>query len=497
VKILVATSEAVPFAKTGGLADVCGALPAELAHLGHQPTVIMPAYRQVHSAGMPIERLDVRIQVPIGARMVEGSLFKSYLPDSQVPVYLVDQPEYFDRQELYREDGKDYRDNCERFVFFSRAVIETIRLLQLPVDVLHCNDWQTGLIPAYLKIEQRGIADFERIATLFTIHNMSYQGMFWHWDMLLTGLDWKYFNWQQMEFFGNLNLLKTGLVFSERLNTVSPRYAEEIQSAPLGCGLEGVLQQRRHVLSGIVNGVDYREWNPQADRFLPANFGVDNFVQGKAVCKAALQSELGLPAQANVPLVALIGRLVDQKGIDLVAAVLRDWVQYRDVQWAILGTGENHYHELFTTLAKRYPQKVAVRLEFSNPLAHRIEAGADIFLMPSRYEPCGLNQLYSLKYGTVPVVRATGGLADTITDTTDETLSAGTATGFLFREYSGLALSEILQRACTAFVQKPFWNRLIENGMRQDWSWASSARQYVQLYEQTIAQSRPAAKYKV
>ncbi len=488
MKILIATSEAVPFAKTGGLADVCGALPIELARLGHEPVVIMPAYRQVHTAGIPIERLGIRIELPIGARTVTGSLLKSYLPESQVPVYLVEQDEYFDRPQLYGEEGRDYRDNCERFVFFSRAVLESVRLLGLQVDVLHANDWQTGLVPAYLKIEQRGVPQFEHVVSLLTIHNISYQGNFWHWDMLLTGLDWKYFNWQQMEFFGNLNLLKTGLAFADRLNTVSPRYAEEIQSAPLGCGLEGVLQLRRGVLSGIINGVDYRQWDPQSDRFLPANFGLETAVQGKAICKAALQSELGLPAQPAVPVVALVGRLVDQKGIDLVAAVLRDWVQYREVQWVILGTGDNQYHDLFTTLAQRYPQKVAVRLEFANPLAHRIEAGADIFLMPSRFEPCGLNQLYSLKYGTVPVVRATGGLADTITDTTDETLAAGTATGFSFREYSGLALSETLQRACNLFRQKPVWNRLIENGMRQDWSWAQSARQYVQLYEQTIAQ---------
>ncbi len=497
VKILIATSEAVPFAKTGGLADVCGALPVELARLGQEPALIMPAYRQIHALGVPIEPLGIRIDIPIGARTVSGSLLKSHLPDSQVPVYLVEQPEYFDRPQLYGEDGRDYRDNCERFVFFSRAVPEAIRLLGLQVDVVHANDWQTGLVPAYLKIENRGVPQFEQIATLFTIHNMSYQGIFWHWDMLLTGLDWKYFNWQQMEFFGNLNLLKTGLAFADRLNTVSPRYAEEIQSAPLGCGLEGLLQLRRGVLSGITNGVDYGQWNSETDHFLPANFGLENAIAGKAICKAALQNELGLPAQPAVPLVALVGRLVDQKGIDLVAAVLRDWAQYRDVQWVILGTGDNQYHELFATLAQRFPQKVAVRLEFSDPLAHRIEAGADIFLMPSRFEPCGLNQLYSLKYGTVPVVRATGGLADTITDTTDETLAAGTATGFSFHEYSGLALSETLQRACNLFAQKPTWKRLIENGMRQDWSWSQSARKYVQLYEQTIAQVRSRSMQKV
>lgn len=490
MNILFATSEAVPFAKTGGLADVSGALPIEVSKLGHSAAVILPAYRQALTCGMPIEPVPGEFSIQIGTRSVSGRLLKSHLPESNVPVYLVDQPEYFDRPQLYREEGIDYRDNCERFVFFSRAVLEAIRLLDLKVDVLHANDWQTGLIPAYLKIEYRQRPGYERIGSLLTIHNLAYQGLFWHWDMLLTGLDWKHFNWQQMEFFGNLNLLKTGLVFADRLNSVSPRYAEEIQSAPLGCGLEGVLQQRRGVLSGIINGTDYRHWNPETDTHLPMRYGPANVRAGKAAAKAALQAELGLAVEPDMPLVALVGRLVDQKGIDLVGAVLRDWSQYRDVQWAILGTGDPQYHELFTTLAKRTPRKVAVRLEFSDPLAHRIEAGGDIFLMPSRYEPCGLNQLYSLKYGTVPVVRATGGLADTVTDTSEETLAAGTATGFSFREYSGLALSETLDRACKAFTNQTAWNQLQAAGMRQDWSWASSARKYVALYEQTAAAAR-------
>ncbi len=492
MNILIATSEAVPFAKTGGLADVCGALPVEVSKLGHSTAVIMPAYRQVWTSGMPIEELPIQFSVPIGTRMVSGRLLRSKFPDSDVPVYLVEQPEYFDRPQLYREEGIDYRDNCERYVFFSRAVMETIRLLDLKVDVLHCNDWQTGLIPAYLRIEYRQRPGYEHIGTLLTIHNLAYQGLFWHWDMLLTGLDWKHFNWQQMEFFGNLSLLKTGLVFADRLNTVSPRYAEEIQSAPLGCGLEGVLQQRRGVLSGIINGVDYRHWNPQTDPHLPLPYGPENVRQGKAAAKAALQKELELTVDPNVPLIGLVGRLVDQKGIDLVAAVLRDWAQYRDVQWAILGTGDPQYHEAFTSLAKRAPRKVAVRLEFSDALAHRIEGGADIFLMPSRYEPCGLNQLYSLKYGAVPLVRATGGLADTVTDSTDESLAAQTATGFSFREYSGLALSETLDRAIKTLAKPAVWPvRLMTTGcMRQDWSWAHVPQQYVALYEQTAAAAR-------
>ncbi|MGD0899568.1 MAG: glycogen/starch synthase, partial [Thermoguttaceae bacterium] len=400
----------------------------------------------------------------------------------------------------YGADGKDYIDNCERFVFFSRAVMEAIRLLDLGVDVLHANDWQTGLAPAYLKTEYARVPRYQRIASLLTVHNIAFQGQFWHWDMLLTGLDWKYFNWRQMEFHGKLNLLKTGMVFADSISTVSPRYAQEIQSGTHGSGLEGVLQYRRDVLSGILNGIDPDDWNPAADPHLAVRYGAETAAAGKAACKAALQQEVGLPQAADVPLVASIGRLTDQKGLDLIAEVIQRWVQTAEVQWVILGTGQPKYHRLLDGLAQRHPDKIAVRLEFSNPLAHRIEAGSDIFLMPSRFEPCGLNQLYSLKYGTVPVVRETGGLADTITGyggpqaasppAVVPPAAGPPANGFMFQEYSPLALSETLRRATDLFHQQPeVWRQLIQTGMRQDWSWAHSAKQYVDLYVQTIARA--------
>jgi starch synthase len=485
VNILLATSEAVPFAKTGGLADVTGALPMELDRLGHQTAVIMPAYRQTRYCGQPIESLGIDFIVPIGSKMVTGHLLRSVMPGGKVPVYLIQQDQYFDRDELYSVDGKDYIDNCERFVFFSRAVLEAIRLLDLPVDVLHVNDWQTGLIPAYLKIEYRAVPRYERIASLLTVHNLSYQGKFWHWDMLLTGLDWKYFNWHQMEFHGNLNLLKTGMVFADSISTVSPRYAQEIQSSPLGCGLEGVLQYRHDVLSGILNGIDPREWDPATDPHLAINYTAETVGQGKPICKAALQKELKLPQEPAAPLVGMVGRLIDQKGFDLVADVMQRWLQTSDVQWVILGTGEPKYHKLLQTLAERFPQKVALRLQFSNPLAHRIEAGSDIFLMPSRFEPCGLNQMYSLRYGTVPLVRSTGGLADTIVGY-DPLSPNAAANGFVFQEYSSLALSECLRQACDANGRPEVWKQLVATGMGQDWSWSRSARQYVELYQKTM-----------
>jgi starch synthase len=490
MNILLATSEAVPFAKTGGLADVSGALPVELARLGHQAALIMPAYRQTRYCGQPIEPLGLDFIVPIGSKMVSGHLSRSTMPGGKVPVYLVHQDQYFDRDQLYGADGKDYIDNCERFVFFARAVLEAVRLLDLPVEVLHANDWQTGLVPAYLKIVYGGIPRYQKIASVFAVHNMAYQGQFWHWDMLLTGLDWKYFNWHQMEFHGKLNLLKTGMVFGDSIVTVSPRYAQEIQSSPLGCGLEGVLQYRRDALSGILNGIDESEWDPATDRHLAAQYAAATVASGKAACKAALQKELGLPQVADVPLVATVGRLDDQKGFDLIAELMQRWVQTSDVQWAVLGTGQPKYHKLFEGLAQRFPNKVAARLEFSNPLAHRIEAGSDIFLMPSRFEPCGLNQMYSLKYGTVPIVRETGGLADTIIGYGSPQAETAPANGFSFQEYSPLALSETLRRACDLYrLQPEQWKKLIDTGMRQEWSWRRSAKKYVELYLKTATRA--------
>jgi starch synthase len=493
MRILFAASEAVPFAKTGGLADVAGALPTEIAKLGHTTTLILPAYRQTKQSGLPLEPTGYSFQIPIGTKQVSGRILRSRLPQSDVDVLLVENDEYFDRPQLYGEHGHDYIDNCERFVFFSRAILEVIHGLDLQLDLVHLNDWQTALVAAYLKTEYRGVPGYENIASLYTIHNLAYQGHFWHWDMLLTGLDWKYFNWHQMEFYGHLNLMKTGLVFADRLSTVSPRYAQEIQTLDQGCGLEGVLQSRRHVLSGIINGVDYGQWNPEVDNYLPERFGPENFDLGKPACKAALQQSMGLPEREDVPVLAFVGRLASQKGCDLISRVLQEWLPTRDMQWVILGTGEPQYQEMLQRLAAQHGDRLAVRLEFSNALAHQIEAGADMFLMPSRYEPCGLNQLYSLKYGTVPIVRATGGLADTIVDLSPESLAHGTANGFQFTQYDWRALAEAIDRACAAFARPEIWDQLISNGMHQDWSWARSAQQYVDLYERTVASVRQPA----
>ena len=488
MKILFTTSEAVPFATTGGLGDVCGSLPFALADLGHDVRVILPAYRCVWYVGREIRPLNVEFIVAVGSKTVSGRLLEHR--SESVTFYFVQQDYYYDRDALYSVHGQDYADNCERFVFFSRATLEAIRLLDFYPDIIHAHDWQTGLVPAYLKIEYASSPLYRSMGSVFTIHNMAYQGRFWHWDMLLTGLDWKYFNWQQMEAYGQLNLLKTGIVFADAISTVSPRYAQEIQTPEFGAGLEGVIQSRRDVLWGILNGIDYTVWNPTTDPHLPAPYDEHTVWQQKPFCKAALQSEVGLPQRPHVPLIAMIGRLTHQKGFDLVAKILPEWLEQTDTQWVILGTGETQLETTFRELANRYPDKLAVIFEFNLPLAHRIQGGADMFLMPSRFEPCGLAQLQALKYGTVPVVRAIGGLADTITDCRPETLANGTANGFSFTEESPQALSETLKRACDAYRQPEIWRQLVLTGMRQDWSWARSAPRYVEMYEATLRRIR-------
>ena len=364
-------------------------------------------------------------------------------------------------------------------------MLETIRLLGLRPDVLHCNDWQAGLIPVTLDELYRQRPGLGAVGTLFTIHNLAYQGSFWHHDMPLTGLDWRLFNWRQLEFHGQLNFMKAGLVFADMLSTVSPTYAQEIQTPAFGCGLDGLLRARRDDLRGIVNGVDLRVWDPAVEPMIAQNYDATTVAEGKAACKAQLQRRAGLPERPDVPLFAQIGRLDPQKGWDLLAEVADD-VLRGDVQMVVLGEGQPRYHELLDRLGDKHSGKLRAFLEFSNPLAHQIEAGADIFLMPSLYEPCGLNQLYSLVHGTVPVVRSTGGLADTVVDANPQTLADGTATGFAFHEPTPQALKATIDRALALWPDRAAWNQLVRNGMRDDWSWEHSARAYVDLYEEVV-----------
>jgi len=484
MNVVVIASEAVPFAKTGGLADVMGALPCALDALGHEVTLILPCHRDCRRSSEPLESTGWSVSVPVGTTAVAGTVYESRLPDSGVSVYLIDQPGYFDRERLYQEsDGQDYADNAERFVFFARAAIEVVRKIDSRPDVVHVNDWQTALVPVYLKEHWRN--ELGEIGTLLTIHNLAYQGLFPASDVSVTGLDARLFDWQRLEFHGRLSFLKAGMVYADMINTVSPTYAREIQTPEFGCGLDGLLRARREDLRGIVNGMDPRTWAPRYEPMLARPYDPATFRAGKAACKAALQRLASLPERPDVPLFAQIGRLDRQKGWDLLAAVADD-VLGRDAQMVILGEGQARYAELLERLADTYPGKLRVFLHYSGPLAHQIEAGADLLLMPSLYEPCGLNQLYSLAHGTVPLVRATGGLADTVVDATPGTLADGSATGFVFHDPTPEALRDAIHRALALWKDRRAWDRLVEAGMRADWSWDRSAREYVSLYEEVL-----------
>ncbi|WP_337177008.1 glycogen synthase GlgA [Paludisphaera sp.] len=490
MNIVFVASEAVPFAKTGGLADVAGALPRAVAELGHEAALFIPCYRKVWDHAHELIGTGLSIQVPVGAATVRGHVFESRIPNSDVPVYLIDQPRYFDREGFYGHLGHDFDDNCERFVFFQRAMLEACSALGLRPDVFHCNDWQTGLIPIYLKTLYADVPGLSGAGTLFTIHNLAYQGLFWHWDVPLTGLPWDLFTQQGVEFHGKLSFLKAGLVYADVLSTVSPTYAREIQTQRQGAGLDGLLRERRADLRGIVNGIDVDSWSPSRETMLAERYDLDTVETGKAACKAWLQGHAGLPVRPEVPLFAQIGRLDPQKGWDLLAEVA-DRLLQEDVQLIVLGTGHPKYHDLLQSLAARYPDKVWAYLGFSDELAHQIEAGADVFLMPSLFEPCGLNQLYSLAHGTVPVVHATGGLVDTVVDLTPATLADGTATGFVFGEPSSSSLWGALARVLDAWRDRETWAKLVRAGMSADWSWDSSARKYVEIYREIARRKRP------
>ncbi|MCC7336444.1 MAG: glycogen synthase GlgA [Pirellulaceae bacterium] len=477
----------IPLAKTGGLGDVCGSLPVALEQCGCRCSAFLPAYRSVMRSGLRIEPTPHTFTIPIGGRHVACRILHTQLPNSSVDVYLIDQPQYYDRDGLYHDRHGEYRDNCERFSFFCRAVIQAIEQLNLDVDIIHCHDWQAGLVPAYVETKLGGFRWMDRVRSVMTIHNLAYQGRFWHVDMPLTGLDWQYFNFHQMEFHGELNLMKTGIAFANTVTTVSPTYAREITLPEFGCGLEASLKARGDQLVGIVNGVDYAQWNPKTDQHLPANYSVDDWQVGKAQCKHALQQELGLEVDPALPLIGIVSRLADQKGWDLIIPLLEHWVTSRDVQWAILGTGAPHYEAQLRQLAQQAPHRLALRLEFSEQAAHRIEAACDMFLMPSRYEPCGLNQLYSLKYGSVPVVHTTGGLADTVRDASPANLLNKSATGFRFDDYSLVGLERAVNKAVDSYLHnQPQWAQIVETGMRDDWSWEQSAKRYMEIFDRTL-----------
>jgi starch synthase len=482
--IAFAASECVPFSKTGGLADVVGALPRALVALGHQVTVYVPRYRQTK---LTDAQIVVRsITVPFDDHYRFCSVVSAG-KQGGVQFYFVDYPPFFDRDALYGTSAGDYPDNAERFALFSRAVLEASKILGVP-QVFHCHDWQSALIPVLLRTQYSDDPAFRDIGTVFTIHNMGYQGLFPPDTLPLLTLPWDLFAITKMEFFGNVNFLKGALVYSDFITTVSRKYSQEIQTTEFGFGLEGVLHDRASTVTGILNGVDYDEWSPQTDKFIVARYSPEALA-GKAACKADLLSAFSvMNPDLKLPVIGIVSRFAAQKGFDLIAQIM-DRLAREDMIVIALGNGDKQYEEMFLRLQKQFPQKIAVKVAYDNALAHKIEAGSDMFLMPSRYEPCGLNQIYSLKYGTVPIVRATGGLDDTIEPWDPRT---GKGTGFKFSEYNGESLLLTIKHALQAFRDQTSWQILMRNGMNKDFSWNASAKEYVRIYDR-VRQVRAAA----
>jgi starch synthase len=480
MKVLIASPEVYPFVKTGGLADVTGALPKALKKLGIDVRVILPKHKGIEERGFPMRYKNYKIACQVSQSTIDAEIVESEYDG--IITYLVENDEYYYRDYLYSTPDGDYLDNAERFIFFAKSILEAIKVTGFIPDVLHCNDWETALSPVFLKSLSKDDPLLRQISTLLTIHNLGYQGIFWHYDMHLLNIGWEYFTPEALEFFGHINFLKGGIVFSDILSTVSKQYSKEVQTTEFGCGLEGILTTRRNDLYGIVNGIDYEEWNPEKDQHIPAQYNEKNLAN-KRVCKAALQEEYGLPVMENTPLIGTISRLADQKGFDLIASSLGNMLS-KGVQYIILGTGERKYHDLFTGLSKQFPKSFGVKIAYDNRLAHLIEAGSDMFLMPSQYEPCGLNQLYSLKYGTVPIVRGVGGLEDTIIDYTK---SPDIGTGFKFYDYSEKALLDAIERAIGVYKNQSAWQSLIKKCMSEDFSWEKSAKEYVEVYKKAIA----------
>jgi starch synthase len=477
--IAFAASEGVPFSKTGGLADVVGALPRALAALGHQVSVYLPRYRQTKLAD---PATVVRsITIPFDDKYRFASIVSGG-SQAGVRFYFVECPEYFDRDALYGTAAGDYPDNAERFALFSRAVLEGTKILGVP-HIFHCHDWQSALIPVLLGTIYEEDPAFQGVGTVFTIHNMGYQGLFPPETLPLLTLPWDLFTMTKMEFFGQVNFLKGAITYADYVTTVSRKYAQEIQTAEYGFGLEGVLRDRAATVTGILNGVDYDEWSPQNDRFIAAKYSPQDLA-GKERCKKDLLETFGVKkANQKLPVIGIVSRFAAQKGFDLIAQIM-DRLAREEMILIALGAGDKAYEDMFLRLNKQFPNKIAVKVAYDNAIAHKIEAGADMFLMPSRYEPCGLNQIYSLKYGTVPIVRATGGLDDTI-ESWDARMGKGT--GFKFTEYNGESLLLTIKHALQAFRDHTSWQVLMRNGMSKDFSWNISAREYGRVYERVRA----------
>lgn len=484
MKLLLAGSEVHPYSKTGGLADMIGALAKALARDGHDVSLVTPLYAGMREKFPQTAPTDLKLDLPMGAHNVQGEVWK-LSPLDNLTIYFIDQPGFYFRHSPYLQpDGISYPDNDERFIFFSKAVVHLAHLLN--PELVHLHDWQTGFVPLLLWHEEVTGAWPDPPPTCFTIHNLAYQGTFPAWRYMFTNLPWDYFNAEGVEFYGQMNCLKAGIAYADLVTTVSPRYAREITTPEFGSGLDGLLRARQDVLVGILNGVDYEEWNTSKNPHLPYPYSIDD-LSGKTADKLALQKELGLPGNEAIPLFGSVSRLAEQKGVDILLGALEEMLS-ADLQFVVLGSGDPAFENDYRELARRYPTKVSARIGFDQALSHRIEAGCDFFLMPSRYEPCGLNQMYSLHYGNVPIVRATGGLDDSVTDITE---SPNQADGIKFMEYSSSALAKGIRKALALYAEPELLEHYRINGMTVDFSWEKTAKEYEKAFRRVIESALP------
>jgi starch synthase len=477
MRILLVSPEANPFARSGGLAEVIYALAWALVKLGHEVSVVLPLYRQVRESNRPLTSTGKKVSIPLSWKNLPAAIFTHQI-DPNLNFYFIGQDALFNREGLYGTSYGDFEDNSERFIFFSRSVVEMIEALQLEFDVCHAHEWQTGLVPVYLRTLYHDRPRLQRLPVVYTVHNVGYQGLFSSYDLPLTGLGWELLSPKALEFYGKLNFMKGGLVFADILSTVSTKYREEILTPEYGFGLEGLFRERANDLYGVLEGVDYYRWNPNRDDFLAAPYDRDNLA-GKKACKTALVERFGLNLKPEQPLIGMTTRFFERKGIDLVENILDDLMRL-ELGFVIQGTGEERHHYLLQEFSHKYPERLGLMIGFTEELAHQIIAGADIFLMPSRYEPCGLDQLYCLRYGTIPVVRATGGLDETVEEFDPAT---GQGTGFKFTDYSPTALLSAVKRALAVYQQPRLWKALMKHTMGLDYSWTKTAGpKYVDLY---------------
>ncbi len=480
LKILLVASEVYPYAKTGGLADIAGSLPKALKQLGHDIRVIMPKHKCVVKCPLGMRPMGLDVTIPIGGTRKKGFLYTGHL-NGEIPIYFVGNEAYFSRDPIYGTRHGDYLDNAERFIFFCRSVLEVCKSVEFQPDVIHCNDWQTGLIPTYLKTIYSKDKWFQNTRTIFSIHNLGYQGNFPSYELKTAGLPFSIFTPQGVEFYNHFSFLKSALVDADLLTTVSPTYAKEIQTKAFGFKMDGVLRMRSKDLFGILNGVDYQEWNPEADPSVAKNYSSKNR-SGKLACKRKLADLFSLKIKDDTPLFSMVTRLSSQKGVDLVIEIL-DELLGEDAAFVLLGSGDSMYENYFLKMNHLRPDRVGVHIGFDEKLAHQILAGSDFLMMPSQYEPCGLTQMYALKYGAVPIVRSVGGLADSIKEFNRKTMKG---TGFKFKPFTPDHLYQAVQKAMSVYRKKNQWQTLTANDMTADFGWDRAAKKYCQLYRRAL-----------